>query len=598
LRTAYLPKGLRELGTSAFRRSGIETITIDDGNEFFTVSERIILNKSQTVAIRCFTRVRQITIPASVEIIGEYCFSGCEWISEIAFAHGSQLREIQARAFYNCFSLRRIWIPPFVEVLDSNCFGCCTSLVAVIFDGDSCLSEINEGAFSNCDSLKSFFIPKTVQVIGPSPFDNSALESIIIDSANKSFSFVEGLLMNHSRIHLIQNLSRSECISIPATVKTLGKSCFQNNEVLRTIRIPKIVEVIPEECFCGCSNLSSFSVESGSHLRRIENSAFAYCHSLNNILVPASVELLGHDCFLCCTSLTVITFEPDCCLKEIGEWAFFGCSFLRRFDFPHFVEVIGSYCFDYCISLSEFCVPRGSRLQRIGKWCFHGSQLGLFHLPASIEFIDLEAFPQSCRFEIECGNHASALREWSIRFREDPTSTFDICDLSTSLDSIRDTKVTEFLQPFDEADTRKAGTLDFYALRNLIEEVLGDRDEEMAQMYFKGIDMDGRKTITRGEFKDFINAALNGDKVYMVKLLFRAFDEDRNRALGKCQLKSMSKYFGKELRDAEIDHLLKEMKGGPLNFAQVVKVLTGEPIDPITDPYDGRLKKSSCCLLL
>jgi hypothetical protein len=39
-------------------------------------------------------------------------------------------------------------------------------------------------------------------------------------------------------------------------------------------------------------------------------------------------------------------------------------------------------------------------------------------------------------------------------------------------------------------------------------------------------------------------------------------------------------------------------RNGALNYAQVVKLLTNEDIDADTDPYDGRLKKSKCCLLL
>jgi hypothetical protein len=57
-----------------------------------------------------FESCDSITIPASVNIIGEKCFSHCTWISWITFANGRQFREISSFAFLVCSSLRSISI--------------------------------------------------------------------------------------------------------------------------------------------------------------------------------------------------------------------------------------------------------------------------------------------------------------------------------------------------------------------------------------------------------------------------------------------------------------------------------------------------------
>jgi hypothetical protein len=42
----------------------------------------------------------EIIVPASVEVLGERCFSECRSLSFVAFESGSKLREVGPRAFF------------------------------------------------------------------------------------------------------------------------------------------------------------------------------------------------------------------------------------------------------------------------------------------------------------------------------------------------------------------------------------------------------------------------------------------------------------------------------------------------------------------
>jgi serine/threonine protein kinase len=57
-----------------------------------------------------------------------------------------------------------------------------------------------------------------------------------------------------------------------------------------------------------------------------------------------------------------------------------------------------------------------------------------FVIPASISFIGDLAFPRSCTFEVECANHANAVREWCVRCLLHPGSTLDFSSLSEPQD--------------------------------------------------------------------------------------------------------------------------------------------------------------------
>jgi Ca2+-binding EF-hand superfamily protein len=164
-----------------------------------------------------------------------------------------------------------------------------------------------------------------------------------------------------------------------------------------------------------------------------------------------------------------------------------------------------------------------------------------------------------------------------------------------------DEQVEAFLHKFDEADKKKKGELDFFNFKVLFAEVLNNNDEATAKLYFNGIDIDNSQAVSRDEFKAFVKAALTGDKVYTLKLVFRAFDKDRSRALDAAEVKEVGKYVGANLSDEEIAAGMLKLTGkkdGSLNYSQVVKLLTGQDISADTDPYDGKLKKSGCCLIL
>jgi hypothetical protein len=90
--------------------------------------------------------LKKITIPSSVELIGERGFFSCKSLREITFEAGSKLRRIGGRAFDNT-GLWKIVIPSSVEVIGGRCFSGCISLREVTCETGSRLKEIGSDAF-------------------------------------------------------------------------------------------------------------------------------------------------------------------------------------------------------------------------------------------------------------------------------------------------------------------------------------------------------------------------------------------------------------------------------------------------------------------
>jgi hypothetical protein len=109
--------------------------------------------------------------------------------------------------------------------MGQNCFRSCCGLANVTFSSDSHLIEICDWAFWGCDSLTS--------------------------------------------------------LSLPASLKWIGKFCFR-----------------------GCLTLATVTFPPDSALVRIEVFAFYRCVSLESFCLPSSVEFVGQDCFAGCHSLS------------------------------------------------------------------------------------------------------------------------------------------------------------------------------------------------------------------------------------------------------------------------------------------------------
>ena len=109
-----------------------------------------------------------VTIPASVETIGDFAF--LQATSGVTFAEGSVLTNLGLNSFRDC-SLTSVVIPAGVKVLNGT-FKDCLRLTSVTFAEGSALTTIGSDSFFMCSSLETIDIPATVTGIGYSAFWN------------------------------------------------------------------------------------------------------------------------------------------------------------------------------------------------------------------------------------------------------------------------------------------------------------------------------------------------------------------------------------------------------------------------------------------
>lgn len=179
-------------------------------------------------------------------------------------------------------------------------------------------------------------------------------------------------------------------VSIPNSIKTIGRGAFSACSNLTSISIPNSVTFIGDCAFNDCTNLKSVSLSNS--LDSIASQTFTDCSRLTSIVIPNSVISIGRYAFWGCSSLPSITIPNS--VMSIGEWAFGECDSLSSIILSNSLEGIETGTFYDCSSLKSVSIPNS--VKYIEKRSFADcASLTSIIIPNSVTSIGVGAF-RSC----------------------------------------------------------------------------------------------------------------------------------------------------------------------------------------------------------
>lgn len=241
-----IPYGVTTIGESAFDScTSFENITFPDSvtsigqnviwgtayykdeanweNDVLYVDNHLITSKS-TINGDC-------VIKDGTKTIANSAFSNCESLENITIPNSVEY--IGQFGFYKCSSLKNVTIPDSVLSIDYRAFGSCASLENVVIGAG--VTYIEEGAFRSCKSLKN----------------------IEVSEDNSSFTSVDGVLFNKDKTELLKypTGSSNTTYTVPNSVTTIGYRAFDYSASLESIVIGAGVTHIGENAFKNCTAL-------------------------------------------------------------------------------------------------------------------------------------------------------------------------------------------------------------------------------------------------------------------------------------------------------------------------------------------------------
>ena len=106
-----------------------------------------------------------------------------------------------------------------------------------------------------------------------------------------------------------------------STVTSVGAKAFYTADITEVV-LPATVKTLKASAFNECKNLQTVEIAAESQLETIGRAAFGQCESLKEIHLPATVKTLTDYAFSSCQKLEKITFGENSQLESIGYGAF------------------------------------------------------------------------------------------------------------------------------------------------------------------------------------------------------------------------------------------------------------------------------------
>jgi len=206
-----------------------------------------------------------------------------------------------------------------------------------------------------------------------------------------TFGSYEYMVYDDDTVVIVSYNGSENNVVIPDTIDgkkiiEIGSQAFASNDTIKSVRLPKNVEVIGSYAFYGCSSLSDIYI--GNKVWSVGESAFEWTpwynsHTEDFVIVGDGVLLKyqGKDRYVtvpdnvkhlsCAFGMNndIVYVEMGDNVLTVGRYAFAYSESLRYVKLGDNTVLIDGYAFENCLALTYVDIP--DKVQRIGEYAFN-----------------------------------------------------------------------------------------------------------------------------------------------------------------------------------------------------------------------------------
>ncbi len=360
--------------------------------------------------------INEVDKSAIVEI---YEGSEKEVVIPAEITYNKQLFAVTAigkRAFRDCESLVKVVIAEGVKEIGRCAFEGCASLRTVI--APSSVVQVESHAFANTPWLRWY--PSKQVYVGRCFYKYN--DDYNFEYYYSNVEIKEGTVQICDEAFADCFDSTFECITIPNSVKMIGRHAFRHCVPLEKIEIPASVELIAIDAFENCDCLTRIEVdENNKNYASIDGVLYdkeikiliyyPYARKSLSFTIPDGVVEIWPEAFKYCILEKI---EIPASLEDVREGTFFKCKSLKAIDIDvnnkNYVLIDGVlydrdiktlvYCLQ-TVEFTSFTIPDG--VEQICDFAFCACELlNKIIIPNSVNHIGEYALSAPSLIEITC----------------------------------------------------------------------------------------------------------------------------------------------------------------------------------------------------
>ena len=227
LKSAELSSELSYLGSSVFKDSGIEELTLSDN----------ITEIPESLCENC-SSLTKITLGKNTSVIGGSAFSECEALDSVL--NTENIKKAKSFAFYNC-TLAQFDSPlPMLEKAKEYAFAYCNNIdFGKLNDG---ISEIGQYAFAYCTKLTEVNIPSGFTKIPEGAFRGAHISTLTLPEGLKvieDYAFMSTEFRELTVPNSVEKIGTYALYSVRMRNISLGENVCEmgENAVFKTTRL-------------------------------------------------------------------------------------------------------------------------------------------------------------------------------------------------------------------------------------------------------------------------------------------------------------------------------------------------------------------------
>lgn len=359
--SVFIPKTIESIRDFSFEACySLERITVDPDNSFFTSVDGVLYDKDQISLKVC---------PGA-------------WEGEFVIPNG--VNYVEFAAFFSCKKVTSIYIPE--------------SVVYITMEGEPVQDPDEMGDNSDGSGLIFKVIATT--------FNYPALQGFVIDENNPMYSFENNCLISKPDHYILKVLGQvPEHLVIPEGVEGIYTAACRRKFNLREVSIPKSLKFIGKNAFNDCPLLTKINIPEDSQLETVESKAFSSTTIkdlgngmaqitytvLDSLYLPSSIREIGGEAF--CTKALKIG-------EGLSVYNWNSVGFVERVYLPSSIDEIVGQC---PASLSHIEIQPGGKYIAEKNVLFSSDKstlflcapkgvVGSYKIPSSVTRIQPRAF--------------------------------------------------------------------------------------------------------------------------------------------------------------------------------------------------------------